>query len=93
MSEYEFEKAKRQAAEERSFWKHLISYIVVISFLFFVNLFSSPGKWWVQWPALGWGIGLVFHGVKALGRYGVFSEDWEERRAKEIMNKNGDRES
>jgi hypothetical protein len=29
---------------------------VVLVFLFFVNLMTSPGDWWVQWAALGIGI-------------------------------------
>jgi hypothetical protein len=32
---------------------------VVLVFLFFVNLFTSPGHWWVQWAALGIGIAWV----------------------------------
>jgi hypothetical protein len=29
---------------------------VILVLLFFVNLFTSPGDWWVQWAALGIGI-------------------------------------
>lgn len=28
----------------------------VLALLFVINLMSSPGHWWVQWPALGIGI-------------------------------------
>ena len=28
---------------------------LIVLFLFIVNLMSSPGHWWFQWPALGIG--------------------------------------
>jgi len=31
----------------------------ILAFLFVVNLLTSPGHWWVQWPALGLGIAWV----------------------------------
>jgi hypothetical protein len=32
---------------------------IILVFLFFLNLFTSPGDWWVQWAALGIGIAWV----------------------------------
>ncbi len=29
---------------------------VIVAFLFVINVMTSPGEWWVQWPALGIGI-------------------------------------
>ncbi len=39
--------------------KFLVLGPVILVFLFFVNLFTSPGEWWVQWAALGIGIAWV----------------------------------
>ena len=33
---------------------------IILAFLFIINLMTSPGHWWVQWPALGIGIAWVF---------------------------------
>ena len=33
---------------------------VILVMLFFVNLFTSPGHWWVQYAALGIGIAWFF---------------------------------
>lgn len=41
------------------FYRNLSSYIIVIGMLALINA-MTPGPWWFQWPALGWGIGLVF---------------------------------
>ncbi len=32
---------------------------VVLVALFFVNLVTSPGDWWIQWVALGIGIAWI----------------------------------
>jgi hypothetical protein len=32
---------------------------LILALLFVVNLVTSPGHWWVQWPALGIGIAWV----------------------------------
>lgn len=39
---------------------------VVLVFLFFVNLFTSPGQWWVQWAALGIGIAWVISLIRVI---------------------------
>jgi hypothetical protein len=33
---------------------------LILLFLVVINLMTSPGHWWVQWPALGLGIAWVF---------------------------------
>ena len=32
---------------------------LILAFLVVINLMTSPGHWWVQWPALGLGIAWV----------------------------------
>jgi len=79
--------ARKQVEEEKGFYSHLASYVLVNLFLFFVDLFTSPGHWWFYWPLLGWGIGLASHGVNVFGKAGLFSKKWEERRIKQVMDK------
>ncbi|MDB4264995.1 2TM domain-containing protein [bacterium] len=56
------EKARRTRLRRRKarFHRHLWSYIIVIGGLLLINI-VTPGPWWFQWPALGWGIGLAFN--------------------------------
>ena len=60
--EFEKEKARRKRLWRRKarFHRHLWSYIIVIGSLLLINI-TTPGPWWFQWPALGWGIGLAFN--------------------------------
>ena len=44
--------------------KFLVKAPLILAFLFVINLLTSPGHWWVQWPALGLGIAWII----SLGR-------------------------
>jgi len=43
-----------------NFKSHLITYCIMMTFLFLINMFSGGG-WWFQWALIGWGIGIAFH--------------------------------
>jgi hypothetical protein len=36
--------------------KFLVKAPLILLMLLVINLMTSPGQWWVQWPALGLGI-------------------------------------
>jgi len=47
---------------EQSIGKLFVAGIVpgiILALLFVINLLTSPGHWWIQWPALGLGIAWV----------------------------------
>jgi hypothetical protein len=51
-----------------SFKAHATSYLLVMALLVTVWLLTTPGGYfWPIWPALGWGIGLVSHGLATRG--------------------------
>ena len=39
-------------------FKFLFTGPIILVFLVIINVMTSPGHWWVQWPALG--IGLIW---------------------------------
>ena len=51
----------------------------------------SPGRWWVEWTAFGWGLGVAAHGVSVLARGSAFGRDWEERKVREYLERQGSR--
>lgn len=55
--------AERRADAKLAFRSHLTIYLVVNAGLAAINLLSSPGNLWFLWPMIGWGIGLVAHGM------------------------------
>ncbi len=72
-----YEKAKKKVEEIKSFYTHLIVYVVVnIAFYILV------GKGWL-WVTFFWGIGILTHGLKTIG----FTEEWEERKIRELVER------
>lgn len=63
--QYLAEQAIRRA--RRGFYIHLFVYLAVITGLVVIN-YLTGGPWWVQWPLIGWGIGILFHGYTVLAR-------------------------
>ncbi len=85
--EYErYQRAQKQVEEIKGFYGHLVSFVSVMLFLLFINLKYSPQYLWFFWPFLGWGIGLLFHGLKAFNYTPFLGKDWEQRKIKEFMN-------
>ena len=62
--------ATRRAESKVDFFRHLVTYAIVIGALCVINLMTAPNTLWVIWPAAGWGIGLVVHAVNVF----LFSE-------------------
>ncbi len=78
-----YEKAAKRVEELKGFYGNLISYCIFIPFLIFINFQTSPKYHWFWWPTLGWGIGVISHGIKTFG----IGTDWEERQIKKYMEK------
>ena len=80
-------KAQKKVEEIKSFYGNLASYIVVNTGLAILNLTTSPAHLWFFYPLVGWGIGVVMHGFKAFDYMPFLSNDWEERKVRELMDK------
>ncbi|WP_459212669.1 2TM domain-containing protein [Aquimarina rhabdastrellae] len=81
-----YERAKERVDELKKFYNNLFSYLVFICFLaglnYYVNELRNP---WFLWAAFGWGIGIVFHAIKAYRINPMFDKDWEERKIRKYM--------
>lgn len=73
--------------EIKGFYSHLINYSVVILGLFIVNFLTSPGYYWVFWAALGWGIGVISHGLSVFEVYSFFGADWEKKQIEKRLDR------
>ena len=89
--EQKYIRAKKKVDEIKGFYWNLLSYCLVIPFLIFVNLMTSPGYQWFWWPMLGWGIGLLFHGYKVYVNDGVFGRNWERKKIEKYMREEEDK--
>ena len=80
-------KAQKKVEEIKGFYGNLTSYIVIIAGLAVLNIVTSPQHYWFIYPAVGWGIGVVIHGVSVFNYFPFFNKDWEEKKVREIMEK------
>ena len=90
-------RAKKRVKEIQGFYWHLFWYLAVNIFLTFGGIISKMFNgepivldqfhigvfsiWFF------WGIGLAAHWIRVFGKNIIFSKDWEERKIKEIMDK------
>ena len=81
-----YRRAKERVEEIKSFYSHLFIYIIVNLALFIINMLTSPNSLWFYWPLFGWGIGLLIHAFSVFGTK-MFLKDWEEKKIKELMEK------
>lgn len=79
--------AKKKVENIKGFYVNLTSYIGVNIVLIFINLYTTPKHLWFYWPLMWWGIGVLFHGLKVFEVFPVFGKGWEERKIREIMEK------
>ena len=86
-----YERARRKLGQIKGLHIHLTIYCIVIGGLFLINFLTRSYTWWFLWPAIGWGIGLAFH---AFGVYGIdawFGREWEERKMRELLERERER--
>mgnify|MGYP003576874509 CR=1 FL=1 len=53
--------ARRRAKAKLGWWSHATVYVAVNTVLIGISLAS--GRHWAVFPLLGWGLGLLLHGV------------------------------
>lgn len=83
----EEEKAIVYVRDIKGFYTHLIIYIAVIAILAAFNLIRRPDHIWFFWPALGWGIGVLLHGLNVFEVFSLFSPEWEKRQIEKRLKK------
>jgi len=84
-SEERIARARRRLAALKGFYIHLFIFAVVMAGLTLVNA-AVGGPWWVLWVLLGWGVGVLAHGLTVLGQSSRAIAHWEERKLKEFLD-------
>ncbi len=88
MNERKLEKAMRARVKEmKSFYTHLVIYIVVNLALLGAWGLSRTHFPWFLIVMGGWGIGLFFHWYNVFVDKGMLGKDWEDRKVKALMEK------
>tara|TARA_R110001583_G_scaffold2879_1_gene19860 strand:+ start:9692 stop:10024 length:333 start_codon:yes stop_codon:yes gene_type:complete len=92
LEEQKYIRAKKKVKAIKGFYVHLTVYILVNIFLIVTRSFSNDGfedlwEWQTYNTAIFWGIGIVFHAFNVFGMNFLLGSKWEERKIKEMMDK------
>lgn len=79
-------RATQQVEAITGFYIHFVVFVVVMVSLLVINWAASP-FWWVQWPLLGWGLGVLLHAWAVFGQVPHFITNWQLRKIKQLKDK------
>lgn len=87
-----YERAAKRVKSIRGFYSHAIVYVVINLMIVVINIQNlDAGESYFQWhnftTLFFWGIGLLAHGVSVFTPNFIFGKGWEERKIKELMEK------
>ena len=71
----------------KSFYVHLAQYIVIVGGLAILNLLTAPTYPWVIWVALGWGSGVLIHGLRVFDKAPFLNGQWERREVEKYLGR------
>lgn len=83
--EERYRKALKKVEEIKGFYGNLAAYIAVNIVLMIINLATSPEYLWFFWPMLGWGVGVLFHGLYVFNYVPFLGKEWEARKMKQFI--------
>lgn len=87
-----YELAAKRVKRIKSFYTHLVVYLVVNIMIFLLNIQNlDKGESYFQFKNFQtlffWGIGLASHGFSVFGLDSILGNNWEEKKIKELMDK------
>jgi transcriptional regulator with XRE-family HTH domain len=71
----------------KGFYIHLTQYCVVVGVLAIVNALLYPHHLWVIWVAIGWGSGVLFHGLRVFNKVPFLNAEWERRQVEKYLGR------
>ncbi|WP_396174894.1 2TM domain-containing protein [Flavobacterium sp.] len=90
--EIKYQEALKRVKKIKGFYTHAIVYVIINLMIIIVNYQNlDPGESYFQYKnfttLLFWGIGLVAHGFSVFVPQWFLGNNWEERKIKELMDK------
>ena len=86
------ERAKHRVKKIKGFYSHLLVYVVINIMIVVINVQNlGPGESYFQYKnfftLFFWGLGLTVHGLSVFLPNMILGKNWEERKIKEIMDR------
>lgn len=74
----------------KAFYLNWITFIVVMPFMYLLNIKLTPGFLWVLILAGVWALAMILHAILIFGWFSVFSGAWEQRQFQKYMSRHSD---
>ena len=92
LDEIKYQEALKRVKKIKGFYTHAIVYVVINLMIAIINIqHLGEGESYFQFKnfstAFFWGIGLVAHGLSVFLPSMVMGKNWEEKKIKELMDK------
>jgi len=88
--ESRYNRAKKKVDKIKGFYTHVIVYVVVnimLLSMIYTN-YANVTEFWNFGSfstAIGWGVGLLIHGISVFGRGLFFNSNWEDHKMKQFL--------
>lgn len=86
LDEKRYAQAKEHVEKVKGFYGNLLAFCIVMPALTILNIWTGSFPW-VIFPFAGWGLGLFFHAMEAFNWSPIWGKKWEERKLRELMEK------
>ncbi len=92
LDQIRYDEAVKKVKKLKGFYNHALVYVVINIMVIIANVQNyDPGESFFQFKtfmtAFFWGIGLFAHAMGTFVPYFILGKDWEERKIKELMEK------
>lgn len=84
---WEEQRALEYVRDVKGFYSHLVTYVLIMVLLFIINYLTSPGYMWAWWTLMGWGIGVVSHGLSVFEIFSMFDSNWEKKQVEKRLGR------
>jgi transcriptional regulator with XRE-family HTH domain len=90
-NQYFLDQAEQEAIEYvenlQAFHMNWITFIIVMPFMYLLNIKLTPGFLWVLIVAGAWTLAIILQAVLIFGLFSVFSGAWEQREFQKRMSR------
>lgn len=83
-----YERAKKRVKRIKGFYIHVLVYVLVNVMILVLKYLKHGKIEFHDWGIGLWGIGLIIHGLSVFLPNFILGSNWEERKIREIMEKN-----
>ena len=89
--QYFLDQAEQEAIEFvenlKAFHLNWITFVIVMPFMYWLNIKLTPGFLWVSIVAAAWVLAMVLHAIVIFGLFSVFSGAWEQKEFQKRMSR------